>query len=110
LGRVARLHQHKLLRSAKLILEQGWKKSIADHKKNIVHRTEVNSPVARISIRTGKLSGANDKQITPQIEATPAHYIKDVRRPVKNALITMRKLQLGPKLVEKLRRSMDKLG
>jgi hypothetical protein len=49
-------------------------------------------------------------QFARRIEATTAQYIKDVRKPVEDAFIAMKKLQLGASMVAESRSVVDKLS
>ena len=96
-----RVLQNELLGRAKLLLDDGYEKLIADRNNYSTSMEEFHGLVGRTLANNGKLGGGYAKQFAHHVEETAARFIREVREPVRNAYIAMKKKQVGPGLVER---------
>jgi hypothetical protein len=87
---VARVHHNELQGRAKLILDKGYLKLIADNDKHTLDREAFNHLVSNTLIRNGKLPGGYDEHFVRHMAATAERYSKDMRRAVEDVFVAMK--------------------
>jgi hypothetical protein len=103
-----RVEQNRIQGRAKLILDTGYDALIADRNNFTLSREEFNRMVGSTLVRDGKLPAGHDPQFARHIEETARRYIAEVRDPVQDSYVALKKLQLGPKLVDESERAVER--
>jgi ParB-like chromosome segregation protein Spo0J len=96
-----RVRQNELQGRAKLLLDDGYEKLIADRNNYSIDREEFNRLVGSTLTSNGKLPAGYDPQFAHHVEESAARFIREIRGPVQDAYIAMKKKQAGAELVKK---------